>query len=61
MDFTLDSDTFLANLDANNPKTPTKQQKLPPAQLIMSSSDMLESQIIMRPDYSEVQKAKSCG
>ena len=58
MDSTLDSDTFLANLDANNPKTPTKQQKLPPAQLIMSSSDMLGSQIIMRPSQRTILKFK---
>ena len=58
MDSTLDSDTFLANLDANNPKTPTKQQKLPPAQLIMSSPDMLESQITTRPSQRTILKSK---
>jgi len=58
MDFTLNSDIFLANLNANNLKTPTKQQKLPLAQLIMSSSDMLESQIIMRPSQRMILKFK---
>jgi len=58
MDSTLDSDTFLANLNANNPKTPTKQQKQPLAQLIMSSPDMLESQITMRPSQRTILKSK---
>jgi len=58
MDFTLNSDTFLANLNANNLKTPIKQQKLPLAQLIMSSSDMLESQITMRPSQRTILKSK---
>jgi len=58
MDFTLDSDTILANLDANNLKTLIKQQKLPLAQLIMSSSDMLGSQITMRPSQRTILKSK---
>ncbi len=58
MDFTLNSDTFLANLNANNLKTPIKQQKLPLAQLIMSSPDMLGSQIIMRPSQRTILKSK---
>jgi len=58
MDSTLDSDTFLANLNANNLKTPIKQQKLPLAQLIMSSPDMLGSQIIMRPLQRTILKSK---
>jgi len=58
MDFTLNSDTFLANLNANNLKTLIKQQKLPLAQLIMSSPDMLGSQIIMRPSQRTILKSK---
>jgi len=58
MNFTLNSDTFLVNLNANNLKTPTKQQKLPLAQFIMSSPDMLESQITMRPSQRTILKFK---
>jgi len=60
MNFMLNSDIFLANLDANNLKTPIKQRKLPVAQLIMSSSDMLELQIIIRPSQRTILKFKKC-